>query len=77
MKTMAIAVVNFVRKFPAPLLPKIVALEPPNTAPTSAPLPVCNSTTRIKPMLTMMWMIVTNIIMLVLLPGKTAYNRQE
>ena len=34
-------------------LPKIVALDPPNTAPTSAPLPVCSKTTRIKPILTM------------------------
>lgn len=50
-KTIAIPVVNLVRKLPAPLLPKIVELEPPNTAPMSA-LPVCNKTTRIKPMLT-------------------------
>lgn len=40
MKTIAMPLVSFVRKLPAPLLPKIVALEPPNTAPTSAPLPV-------------------------------------
>ena len=51
-KTIAMPVVNRVRKFPAPLLPKMVELEPPKTAPTSAPLPVCSKTTRIKPMLT-------------------------
>ncbi len=53
MKTIAIPVVSRVRKFPAPLLPKMVALEPPKTAPTSAPLPVWRSTTRINPILTM------------------------
>ena len=53
MNTMAIPVVIFVKKFPAPLLPKMVELEPPNTAPTSAPLPCCSNTTSIKPMLTM------------------------
>ena len=51
--TIAIPVVSRVKKLPAPLLPKIVALDPPNTAPTSAPLPVCSKTTRIKPTLTM------------------------
>ena len=50
--TIAIPVVNRVKKLPAPLLPKIVELEPPNTAPTSAPFPVCSNTTRINPMLT-------------------------
>jgi hypothetical protein len=53
MKTIAIPVVSLVRKFPAPLLPKIVELDPPNTAPISAPLPVCSRTTKIRPMLTM------------------------
>jgi len=52
MKTMAIPEVNLVRKFPAPLLPKIVALEPPNTAPISAPFPVWSKTTNINPRLT-------------------------
>ena len=52
MKTIAMPLVSFVRKFPAPLLPKMVALDPPKTAPTSAPLPVCSNTTRIKPILT-------------------------
>ena len=51
MKTIAIPVVNFVRKLPAPLLPKMVELEPPKTAPMSA-LPVCNKTTKMRPMLT-------------------------
>ena len=51
-KTIAIPVVSRVRKFPAPLLPKMVELDPPNTAPMSAPLPVWRSTTSIKPMLT-------------------------
>src|SRR5581483_1927363 len=49
-------------KFPAPLLPKIVELEPPKTAPISAPLPVCKSTTRMRPMLTIIWIMVTAII---------------
>jgi hypothetical protein len=40
MKTTAVAVVSLVRKFPAPELPKIVWLEPPNTALTSEPFPV-------------------------------------
>ena len=52
MNTIAITVVRRVRKLPAPLLPNIVELDPPNTAPTSAPLPVCKSTTSIKPILT-------------------------
>ena len=52
MKTMAMPVVNRVRKLPAPLLPKIVELEPPKTAPISAPFPVCKRTTRISPKLT-------------------------
>jgi hypothetical protein len=39
-KTIAMPVVNLVKKFPAPLLPNMVELEPPNTAPISAPLPV-------------------------------------
>ena len=52
MKTMAMPAVSLVKKFPAPLLPKIVALEPPNTAPISAPFPVWSKTTKIKPMLT-------------------------
>ena len=50
-KTIAIPVVSLVRKFPAPLLPKIVELEPPNTAPISAPLPCCNRTTKMRPIL--------------------------
>jgi len=51
-KTIAIPEVSRVRKLPAPLLPKIVALEPPNTAPISAPFPVWSKTTRINPKLT-------------------------
>jgi len=62
MKTIAMPVVIRVRKFPAPLLPKIVELEPPNTAPMSAPLPVWRSTTSIRPMLTIMWTIVIKVI---------------
>jgi hypothetical protein len=61
MKTTAIPVVSRVRKFPAPLLPKIVELDPPNTAPISAPLPVCKSTTSIRPKLTMIWITVTRV----------------
>ena len=53
MKTIAMPVVKRVKKLPAPLLPKMVELEPPKTAPISAPLPVCSSTTRISPTLTM------------------------
>ena len=42
--TTAHAQVILVRKLPAPLAPKTVELEPPKTAPTSAPLPCCKST---------------------------------
>jgi len=52
MNTIAMPVVSLLKKFPAPLLPKMVALDPPNTAPTSAPFPVCSKTTRINPMQT-------------------------
>ncbi len=62
MKTIAIPVVRRVRKVPAPLLPKMVALDPPNTAPISAPLPVCKSTTRISPKLTIIWITTTRVI---------------
>jgi hypothetical protein len=48
MKTTAVAVVRRVRKVPAPELPNTVELEPPKTAPMSAPFPVCSSTTRIR-----------------------------
>jgi hypothetical protein len=48
MKTMAVAEVSLVRKFPAPELPKIVWLEPPKTALTSEPLPFWSSTTMTK-----------------------------
>jgi hypothetical protein len=51
-KTIAIPEVSRVRKFPAPLLPNMVALDPPNTAPISAPFPVCSKTTKINPRLT-------------------------
>lgn len=50
MKTTAVAEVSLVRKFPAPELPKIVWLEPPNTALTSEPLPFWSSTTMTKKM---------------------------
>jgi hypothetical protein len=60
--TIAMPVVSRVKKLPAPLLPKIVALDPPNTAPTSAPLPVCNKTTSMRPMLTMTCKIIIAVI---------------
>lgn len=44
-KTTAVTEVSLVRKFPAPELPKMVWLEPPNTALTSEPLPFWSSTT--------------------------------
>jgi hypothetical protein len=44
-KIIAVALVSFVNRLPAPEVPKSVWLEPPNTAPTSAPLPCCNKTT--------------------------------
>ena len=50
MKTMAVAEVSLVRKLPAPELPKMVWLEPPNTALTSEPLPFWSSTTITKKM---------------------------
>jgi hypothetical protein len=61
-KTIAIPVVRRVRNVPAPLLPKMVALDPPNTAPISAPLPVCKSTTRISPKLTTICITTTKVI---------------
>src|SRR5581483_3800589 len=48
MKSAAVHVVSRVSRFPAPLDPKIVWLDPPKTAPMSAPFPVCSSTTTIK-----------------------------
>ena len=39
-KTTAAAVVSLFKKVDAPLLPKIVWLEPPKAAPISAPLPL-------------------------------------
>ncbi len=44
-KTIAQLQVTLVSRLPAPLAPKTVWLEPPNTAPTSAPLPCCSRTT--------------------------------
>ncbi len=41
MKMMATAVVILPRKVPGPLLPKMVWLEPPKTAPILAPFPAC------------------------------------
>jgi hypothetical protein len=58
----AMPVVSRVRKFPAPLLPNTVELDPPNTAPMSAPLPVWSKTTRMRPILTIIWRIVTTAI---------------
>jgi hypothetical protein len=45
MKAIAVPVVSFVIRLPAPLEPKSVWLPPPKTAPMSAPLPVCSRTT--------------------------------
>jgi hypothetical protein len=59
----AAPVVSRVRKLPAPLLPKIVLLAPPKTAPMSAPLPACRRTTRTRIMQAMMWMVVMRMIM--------------
>src|SRR5579862_467281 len=64
MKTIAMPVVRRVRKFPAPLLPKIVELLPPNTAPISAPLPCCNNTTPTRNKHATMCTIVTMVPML-------------
>src|SRR5208337_1544751 len=46
--TIAEPVVSLLRNVEAPLLPKIVLLEPPNAAPISAPLPPCSKTIEIK-----------------------------
>ncbi|HTN71397.1 MAG TPA: hypothetical protein VMO00_09945 [Methylomirabilota bacterium] len=77
MKTMAMPAVNLVKKFPAPLLPKIVALEPPNTAPISAPFPVWSKTTNINPMLTIMWMTVMTITIGASISVQAANDRQK
>src|SRR5712664_3137375 len=63
MKTIAAPVVRRVRKFPAPLLPKIVVLAPPKTAPMSAPLPACSRTVRTSTTQAMTWTTVTRISM--------------
>src|SRR5437870_2104937 len=64
MNTIAAPVVSLVRKFPAPRPPNIVAPPPPpNTAPTCAPLPRCNSTTAIRKMHTRTWRAVTTMLM--------------
>jgi hypothetical protein len=53
MKTIAAPVVILLKNEEAPVLPKIVwLLPPPNAAPISAPLPVCNRTTNIRAMQT-------------------------
>ncbi len=57
-KTMAATVVALPKKVEAPLLPKSVWLDPPpKAAPISAPLPVCNSTIRIRAIQTITCMI--------------------
>src|SRR6188472_2595408 len=63
MKTMAAPVVRRVRKLPAPLLPKIVLLAPPKTAPMSAPLPACRRTTRTRITHAITWTTVMRMIM--------------
>jgi hypothetical protein len=52
-KTMAAIVVILLKKVAAPLLPKIVWLEPPNAAPSSAPLPPWRRTIDIRKKQTM------------------------
>ena len=61
MKTTAVAVVSRVKKVPAPELPKTVELEPPKTAPMSAPFPVCSNTTRIRKMQDKIWTMVMTV----------------
>jgi hypothetical protein len=51
-KIPAAAVVSLPRKLPGPRGPNTVWLAPPNAAPMPAPLPACNSTTRISAMAT-------------------------
>ncbi len=60
--TIAEAVVSLLRKVEAPLLPKIVWLEPPNAAPISAPLPLWSKTMEIKKRQQVMWMIINNVV---------------
>src|SRR5688572_21176983 len=48
MNAIAVPVVSFVSRLPAPPDPKSVWLPPPKTAPMSAPFPVCSSTTTIR-----------------------------
>jgi hypothetical protein len=61
MKIIATVAVNFPKKVPAPEEPKTVWLEPPNAAPILAPLPACNSTTKIKTKQAKTCKIVTNV----------------
>jgi len=60
-KIMAAAAVNFSRKLPGPLLPKIVELEPPKAAPISAPFPVCKSTIIISAMHTIICIVIIKV----------------
>jgi hypothetical protein len=61
MKITATVAVNFPKKVPAPEEPKTVWLEPPNVAPILAPLPACNSTTKIKTKQAKTCKMVTNV----------------
>jgi len=54
--------VIFVKKLPAPLAPKTVELDPPKTAPTSAPLPCCSKTTITIVIHTIIWIATTAAI---------------
>jgi hypothetical protein len=65
MKMIAAAVVSLVRKLPAPVLPKTVELEPPKTAPMSAPFPVWRRTTRTRKMHARTWMIVMMVAIVI------------
>ncbi len=62
MNKTATAAVNLARKGAAPAEPKTVWLEPPKAAPIPAPLPCCNRTTQIKARQTMIWTMMTKVI---------------
>jgi len=63
-KITATTVVSFVRKGVAPLLPKMVWLDPPKAAPMLAPLPVCKRTIIIRAKQTIIWIIIVKVAIL-------------
>lgn len=73
MNTMATTVVILLRKVAAPVLPKTVWELPPKAAPTEAPLPVCNRTTKTRVTLARRWIIRVTVVMLFIFSNYAAW----